>query len=466
MTELANTLNYQNKHVVNGYYNYVDISPLQALPTISTAEQQIVWQITNQIFNPSKSKFYISGTIPAQAANTNGLMRNDMSMFSRIELYNQNGQFIMQHSFNDYVSRSFYIRNKQKVKQRLEINYYPNDYTITGGQQDPIPRTLGVRFIASGAATALNFCLEYDLKDCFGGFWELNKDIDCGNMTTLQLKCYINPNFFAIGSFGGAAVNYPTAQIPAGNTAVTFSQFKLKLAVQQDVNIIQAIKETTNRGITIPYDYITTQQINLSGTTQTSNFRIAAGAMGHYLKKVLFCTSSDVFFSTLIAGTDQTAGGTPGTVFSYPNNCLIYQKTTAANPAVNVAFVRGPVANNLVGNNSQLLFNEIKVTWNNVQIGDYLISNNEFFKNDKKYLCSLANCYDNFFLCQDFTEMDNYDEKNGGIPLTVDQMIAFQVMNIIFPTNAGVAQYTSMNHYAIIIGTKNLVISNQGLQVV
>lgn len=442
------SLNYRADEQVNGRYQFVKIRPLSNSDTVTVGSsygELLEFELPRTIYNLGRT--YLSWTWKPDAPGTGtrwNVLRVDFPVpIDRVELITRSGGVRVvdvkqvQLALNQ-ITRFETPYTKMKTRQALElvsdVSRRFNVGAPTGSSTSILPNlnnqnddyTQSMRYLAVGgdntATPELN--MKVPLSAFIGTLLEKDQDITLLDVATLRFTFGSNTS---MGMISANATNFQSVGSTALNTNQVFSNIRLNLAVESNLEVAQSVQQQAmTSGLRIVHRaFRCDRQLINTGTSQSSSYSILPTDGGRLVRAYHSLYNSTQSSNTLYAHLASYNGGASwnaGTVRIYYDG--------------------SPLQDQL---NALQMYDEL-----NDKFEDSCIVNWKTYEN-------------NFAVIADFTGsklVDTYYNPNSkvGVPIN-DQshLLTFEYEN---------SAATSFLHVATLIFQKELVVSPAGVQIV
>jgi hypothetical protein len=453
-SNVGETLQYNHKAKVSGYYEFTNAIPTTATPTSFNlgSEQMMTFDISagSRAVNFESFMIEISLTLAAVVINSsvNTYCFRANPYINRAVLRSKVGRYCLELTEVPAFASTIPYRSKKNALDFLSTEVFgdkANDLVPNGTrlmQQDDVYPGI------DGLGVICTFSQILKLKDIFAGIFEKNKDIPL--TSGFYLDIYLCPQYEVIYQIVGAApyaaggasriLNYTAnlVTLRINNISCVFKQ-------QADDQINVGLQEyLTSGSLTTEFDYV---QCQTQTTTASNNHNISqpiTTIIGDKLKTIYYMI------------------GLPRDPTNEDFYKMRYSGTTLLQ-TVSISSITVKLNNRVIG-----IYN--------ITNGDHLQYNYGFLSfTDTQYQSiqgagltvnrGLLTVNNHFFLpihVENLTSEEDGQNGNTGLPIRSDTNLSIQVvLNGTIP-NPGTIE---LKHYVYMVGTKYLQISGKGIEI-
>ena len=295
-TKISQEIDYKAISHSHPSYRLSKLLPLSGTQTVTVSSagstQETLIEIPTKCFNLGESILYWRRTIAAQAAGTFSRSFEDTyGEIQQMQLYTRNGQYLMDlNNFQNYLQLSRKLQTPFESFQSYDQvdGLYKIDLAAAAGQRfDNTANNVNYLeptylAVSAVAATLQRHCM-LKLSYLNNTIASMNKDLVFPEVLVLRIVWNGNK----VGYKGTSPID-PTAGVVALTGNITLENIALFLAVEQNQQIIDSLREKINSGtfrILVPYVYSYKSNIAAAGS-QSISIRLNRGH-GLYCKKII-----------------------------------------------------------------------------------------------------------------------------------------------------------------------------------
>ena len=302
-TKVSNELNYHERESSYPVYHYRNVYPANGgsrtvILTSAGATQNTISNIPAEQDNVGLSYLEYTLTIDAQGAGNYAWVFNDV--------YGEFDSILYRDTGNQYLQEIRHLNLYNQVMNRLDVSNEDLIYndSLNGLEVSNAPlsdvksvrfngqsNSLGYKEVRGMRRSALNSALairrKVYLKDLSGkhSFCGMAKDSLLPQETYLDIQWIGN----RVGFLGTSAVDPTVGNAVLANN-ITISNLVLKLAVQQNPDLIAEMKQRVASGLTIPIPWVRVHTLTDSsnGASAVYNLTLDAKQHGQKVKRLIY----------------------------------------------------------------------------------------------------------------------------------------------------------------------------------